>query len=695
MPSFNNYTFTNIQYTIPEGSNVSILYPTAQITIVPNSGYTANAADFSLDPSFSDNAVQSVVFTQDGLNVLCTVTFDTGFVMPSGNYTIPLCVVGEGTVVNINVAGLVYSSVGENISGDGPETGTAFSNSGSLGQTELLLTRTYNADAGYYWETSNYPTINITQGNQANYNIVQTPTYAGDDLTGISYAVNYTYPTQDNLQERIAINVPGVSLIYVAPQYITSYSGLPSTVSGYGQEVNGWRIYGSEGASVTATLVSPNHSAVICSDTIGSSGFISADILFPDINLSCNGFCNEVYTITLTGDLDPAFAQPNPITVYQSTVQPRIEFTASSSYGITGYSQIETKGSAYTVLSSPQTIPVEWTLTTPLGTISPLSSSIDYDTIVLENNQVSFPEATSDQLNVNNINVNSTAGILPGDVFNNEFISGSYQTPTGNNESLNAGLYSPFEYTVTAVNSSTNISVTPNISIKEGFILTIVRNGGNVVDISDISLTQVDSATVKLSAIFNVNSFGYENKTFILNLDEALSFTPNLACAASAVSGGEGITDYSLDLDPAGGVVAFLVNGQGLPDKFEIFHGLPFANDKKATSSMSASGNLGPFENVFGTEPINLIPTSSQLNQDQFIGSDKGTIPNRTSEFFNDTGFTIPSMTVGGTTYQQVVWWQYTAADYTNNSNATIRITGPSGTGWDALRLCCPDGNCT
>ena len=61
MPSFNNYTFTDIQYTIPEGENVSILYPTAQITIVPNSGYTAVAVDFSLDSSFSDNAVQSVV----------------------------------------------------------------------------------------------------------------------------------------------------------------------------------------------------------------------------------------------------------------------------------------------------------------------------------------------------------------------------------------------------------------------------------------------------------------------------------------------------------------------------------------------------------------------------------------------------------------------------------------------------------
>jgi len=697
MPSFNNYTFSNIQYTVPEGINVSTLYPTAQITIVPNEGYTATAADFSLDPSFSDDAVQSVVFTQDGLNVLCTVTFDTGFVMPSGNYTIPLCVVGEGGVVNINVAGDVYASVGENISGDGPETGTAFSNSGSLGQTELLLTRTYNADAGYYWETSNYPTINITQGNQANYNIVQTPAYTGDDLTGISYAVNYTYPNQDNLVERIAINVPEVSLVYVAPEYITSYTSLPSTVSGYGDQFTNWQIFGGEGASITAIMTDTSGGSwtLINNQTIDSTGILTVPVVeFPNLWGYCNGYCSEEYTITLSGDLDPNFTQSNPIMIYQSTFSPRIEFTATSSYGITGYTQVETKGAAYTALSSPQSIPVEWTLTVPSGLISAPSLSIDYGQIVLENNQAAYPSATSDQSNVNNINVDSTLGILPGDTFNGSLITGSYQTPTGNNTSLNADLYSPFDYTVTAVNSSTNISVTPNISIKEDFRLTIVRNSGNVVNLSNISLTQVNSTTVKLNAIFNVEAFGYEDKTFTLNLDEVLDFTPDLACASSAVSGGEGITDYSLDLDPSGGLIAFLVNGQGLPDKFEILHG-GASGDKKATSGMVASENFGPFDNVFGTEPNNLIPTSSQLNSDQFIGSNKGTIPNRTSEFNSDTGFTIPSMTVGGTTYQQVVWWQYTAADYTNNPNATLRITGPSGTGWNALRLCCPDANCT
>ena len=107
----NNYNFTNIVYEIPEDAIISGLHPTAVITIVPNSGYNATASNFSMDPSFSDPLVLSVVFTQDGLNVLCTVTFVTNFVMPSSNYTINLCVIGDADVNLITIAGTINATV--------------------------------------------------------------------------------------------------------------------------------------------------------------------------------------------------------------------------------------------------------------------------------------------------------------------------------------------------------------------------------------------------------------------------------------------------------------------------------------------------------------------------------------------------------------------------------------------------------
>ena len=680
MPSFNNYTFTNIQYTIPEGSNVSILYPTAQITIFPNNGYTAVATDFSLDPSFSDNAVQSVVFTQNGSSVLCTVTFNTGFVMPSGNYTIPLCVVGESKVSLITIGGLISAYVGPNITGDVTEINTPYSSSGSVGETELLFTRDYNAAAGYYLTSSG---LQVVEGNASNYNVVQGPTYDLDNnLIGISYAVSYTYPNRSTSGDRLQIDEVSAKEIFVAPQYITSYQSLQQSFSDFGGVINDWKVYGGEGATVTAIIVRRGGgyaATIIDNETVGSSGIISADVSIPGLN--CNGPCSEVYDITLSGDLDPNFASPNPITIYQSGVQPRIEFTAITAGSITGFTPVVKTSAAFTDLqNNPQIVNIEWNLTSSSLLVPYQEEGVN----ILTNTSFDTFEVTAAATNSPTLTVDDTSNLVVGSEF-----------------SFNGTDRGIYEYKITAINSPTEIVVSPNITATSGLKAGAYTNNGNNVEINSISLSSKEDGSIDFVAEVAINYFGAADTTFTFLLDDLIREIPSIACASSAVSGGEGITDYSLSLDPTGGIIAFLVNGQGLPDKFEIIHGSPAStfSVKKATSSMTAANNSGPFDNVFGTEPTNLIPTSAQLNPNQFIGSYKYAplpfAPSRTAEFLLDTGFTIPSMTVGGTTYQQVVWWQYTAADYTNNPNATIRITGPSGTGWDILRLCCPDGNCT
>ena len=677
MPSFNNYTFTDIQYTIPEGSNVSILYPTAQITIVPNEGYTAVAADFSLDPSFSDNAVQQpVVFTQDGLNVLCTVTFDTGFVMPSGNYTIPLCVVGEGTVVNINVAGLVYSSVGENISGDGPESGTAFSNSGSLGQTELLLTRTYNADAGYYWETSNYPTINITQGNQANYNIIQTPTYTGNNLTGISYAVNYTYPNQDNLEERIGINVPTTSLMYISPSpEVTGYSLLPPFIQSAGSNFK-WEVFGIEGGSFSASMTDGVDTINIASNaTFGTGGVSSLIIEFP----TYSGTTYKDWILTLTGDIQSPLPQANPATIRQYALN-TTTLTASSANGIVGFTPVLSSLPALQQYDTSMTYPVSWNLSVPAGTIINKRLPIVYD--VTEAISI-FAEAASAQSNVSSI-----------DIANLQESYGTLQV--GDRFNINAPLttfgQAPFPYEVTAINSPTNISVSPNITVANSDALRFYRTNGTAFNLTNAVFTQVDNQNITLDFNLEITATGDVSTTLTLDLDNMIDFAPAIACDTVVPSGGEGVTDTSVALDPAGGIVCFLVDPIGVPDKFEIIHGTG-DGAKVATSGMNTNGNSGPFDNTFGTETTNVVPTVAEAtNTLQFIGTDKDPIDTRQTEFTAATGETIATMQPGGTgtIYKQVLWWEYTAADYVTNPNATFRVTGPAGTSWSALRVCFP-----
>ena len=674
MPSFNNYTFTNIQYTIPEGDNVFALYPTAQITIVPNSGYIATAADFALDPSFSDSAVQSVVFTQDGLNVLCTVTFNTGFVMPSGNYTIPLCVVGEGEVGEITISGTISANVGANITGDVNETNTPYANSGLVGETELLLTRSYTAASGYYLTSTG---LQVAQGNASNYNIVQGPTYDVDgNLTGISYAVNYTYPNQSISGDRLSISQVAAKQIYTNPTpVVTGYSTLPVFMQSAGSNLK-WEVFGIEGGSFSASMTDGVETVDIASNAVFGTGGVSSQIIeFP----TYSGATYRDWTLTLTGDIQSPLPQANPATIRQYALN-TTTLTASSTNGITGFAPVLSSLPALQQYDTPMVYPVSWNLSVPTGTIISERLPIVYD--VTEAISI-FAQSATAQSNVSSLDIvylqESEGTLQVGDRFN-----------------INAPLttfgQAPFPYEVTAINSPTNISVSPNITVGNTDALRFYRTNGTAFNLTDVVFTQVDNQNITLDFNLKITATGDVSTTLTLDLDNIIAFAPAAACDAIVPSGGVGVTDTSVALDPAGGIVCFLVDPIGVPDKFEIIHGTG-SGTKVATSGMNTNGNSGPFDNTFGTETTNVVPTAAEATSTlQFIGTDKDPIDTRQNEFNNATGETIATMQPGGTgpTYKQVLWWEYTAADYVTNPNATFRVTGPTGTSWSALRVCFP-----
>lgn len=157
-------------------------------------------------------------------------------------------------------------------------------------------------------------------------------------------------------------------------------------------------------------------------------------------------------------------------------------------------------------------------------------------------------------------------------------------------------------------------------------------------------------------------------------------------CNSVETAGGNGITDNTIALDPGGGVITLLFDPQAVVDKMEIIHG-PASGAKVATSGMTVP-NAGTYDNVYGTEPVNTIPTNAQAAAtDQFIGTNSGTVPTRVSQYEIETGIPDP---ITGTGYQQIVWWVYTTADYQNFSYITVRITGQFGTAWSYERFCSP-----
>nr|WP_315173585.1 Ig-like domain-containing protein [uncultured Flavobacterium sp.] len=205
-------------------------------------------------------------------------------------------------------------------------------------------------------------------------------------------------------------------------------------------------------------------------------------------------------------------------------------------------------------------------------------------------------------------------------------------------------------------------------------IITAPINGTAVVNLDNtITYTHNGTATISDSITYQVSN-GVCSSSATINISATL---PTIACSASASSGGEGVTEYTIALEnPLGGIVIMDFNAQGVVDKLEIIHN----GVKKATSGMTTA-NSGPFDNLYGNPTV---PTGAEATAtDQFIGTSKGTVPTRDSVFLSETGITDVTRTK-----QQLIWFVYTAADYNTTNSVIVRVTGPSGTGWDLIRLC-------
>ena len=212
----------------------------------------------------------------------------------------------------------------------------------------------------------------------------------------------------------------------------------------------------------------------------------------------------------------------------------------------------------------------------------------------------------------------------------------------------------------------------PKASLSAGFSSANVPDGTTVIRVKakGVCTNYID---ITLPAIITTTTTSSTSTT-----TTTTTTIPTIACSEYTSSGGEGISEYSIPLDnPMGGYIVVEFDAQSVPDKLEIIHN----GVKKATSGMTTF-NEGPFDNLYGNPTI---PTDSEATAtDQFIGLSKGRIPSRQAEFASETGSSL----VMDRTSQQLIWWVYSASDFSISNNVIIRITGPSGTGWNIKRLC-------
>lgn len=512
MATLNNYTFSDVTYTITEGTNVPGAIGVATLTIYPKAGYTIDVSDFSLNPSFSDPNVSNVNFAQNGNNIDITITFDSGFVMPADNASVNLCIIGAGVRNLITINGAITALVGSNISVGSSETDTPYSNSGVAGETELLFTRTYTADTNY--TLSPAPTCVVTSGNQSNYYIEQIPVYdGGGNLTSITFNVNYIYPNQNISNDKITIKVAGAVAQYLPTPKITGYIFDNSNLYNPAET----RLFTLLGVAGTVATVTFNDgvttTTIINALPIPANGRLATNIDFPELTL---GDPDVVYTITITGDGSGTMVQPNPIIVNQID-EKELTITSSTTAPITGFTTITRLFKPLT--KSPYLLPADslgtwllefdYNLKASTGTIDTIKQLELSD---FSNTSVILGIVNGNQTTTTTLVLDDTTGILAGDKFNN-FINDPNIDPT----------LAPFTYEVVSVDSGTNLTVTPAITVVDDAELTFVRNEGTSISIISGEVSNLSSTMIRIKAKIAVLAYGDADINFDLDLDNLIS----------------------------------------------------------------------------------------------------------------------------------------------------------------------------
>lgn len=322
-----NFTVNIVSFPAFEGVDFTIENPTATLSLVPDQGYTLTASNFTADnplPSYVD----SVVFTQDGLNVSCVITYNSPSIMPDEDLLISVCSTGFAEASLITVSGSIIDCGISNVSQ--PADGTlpiSYNASGVFGSTTTLFTQTVEADTGYYFESP--PKLSLSVGNLSDYNVTDVNTYNTEgQLIQVVFTVTYTFPLSNVTGDEFCLTANAFE-IYAPSVEILSYSFLTTPVEG-GTTTRVFTINGIEGAewALTANYTPGDINIVDSSGIIDSTGFATVTVIFPPAT------ANRVYTFTLTGDLASSFdtpsGQPSVFTIDQY-LETTLSFVFSSS----------------------------------------------------------------------------------------------------------------------------------------------------------------------------------------------------------------------------------------------------------------------------------------------------------------------------------------------------------------------------
>lgn len=299
-----NFTVTEVNTTVNVGNTI----PSAVLTLSPNAGYSIVANDFSATIA---PPLASVVFSQDGVNILMTIVFDGTTV--SSELSVPICIAGESTTVTVNLE-VDYNFTVQNASASLPAA--LINISGPYNSTSNVFTSVFSADANYYF--LNTPTCVVAIGDTNSYTLTNSKTFdSNQNLTDIAFTVQYTFPVSSVTGDAITVVASAIALPDVAPIEIRSYTFNTAPLSSAG-ETRMFIATGTPAANWTLVVNDGTSDIYNYTSIIPSGGQDFLDIVIP------SGYSTS-YTFTLSGDLISPFPQVNPFTLTQPGAIPIIQ----------------------------------------------------------------------------------------------------------------------------------------------------------------------------------------------------------------------------------------------------------------------------------------------------------------------------------------------------------------------------------
>ena len=312
--SAQTYTITQSTFEAESGENISGGgNSTVTLVLAPTAGYAISSGNFTTQNLPAE--VDSVVFSQAGVNINALVTFAAGFIMPAADVTLLIDIDGTADEQTFTIDG--EYTIAQLNTQQSATTPIAFSQTAVSGTEVTLFTKTFTADSGYVYDVPPY--YYQTQGaarNEDAYIITYADNGLGNILSRI-FTVKYLINGQSKTLNDLNF-VANAEEIYVPAVEVTSYVISTAKIPAAGQ-TRIMTFYGGAGADVTIALPAPypvlgyintNTNVTL---TIGDGGFVDHTFIFPANTTGGN----KTWTWTLTGDLASPFPNDNPLSIIQ------------------------------------------------------------------------------------------------------------------------------------------------------------------------------------------------------------------------------------------------------------------------------------------------------------------------------------------------------------------------------------------